>query len=124
MPWEQLLQATSCRTFQLLLNSVAAHGLLLLAQRRLVPFEAVQWRVERAIRERGEPGDAHVDADGARRLRHWLLNLALSLDAGIPLAAQLADGVVPHRAKHVPAVAVAQPAQLGQEQAAVGLIQP
>src|SRR5690606_19382819 len=44
---------------------LAAHGLLRFAQCSLVPLEAVEWCVKRAVRERGEAGDSHVDADCA-----------------------------------------------------------
>jgi hypothetical protein len=61
-----------------------------------VPLEAVERRVERAIRERGKAGNAHVDADRTA-LRDGLLDFALGLDADEPLAARLADGDVLHR---------------------------
>jgi len=87
-----------------------------------VSLEAVERRVERAIRERGEPCNAHVDADCAT-LRDGLLNLAFSLDAHEPFAARLAHGDVLHRAQRLTAVAVAQPAELGQEDSGIGLIE-
>ncbi|VDY07274.1 protein of unknown function [Thiomonas sp. Sup16B3] len=100
----------------------AAHRLLRFAQPHLMPLEAAQRRVERAVRERGEPGNAHVDADRAA-LRDGLLDLALGLDRHKPFAARLADGDIPHRAQHIPAEANSQPAELGQEQAVVALIE-
>ena len=51
-----------------------------------------------------------------------LFDLVPGLDADEPLATRQAHGDVLHRAQHVPAVAVAQPAKLGQEYAAVALI--
>ncbi len=86
-------------------------------------LEAVERRVVRAVRERGEPGNAHVDAHCRGGLWHGLLHLTLGLDAHEPLAARLADGDVLHRTQHGPAMAVAQPAQLGQEDATVTLIE-
>ena len=101
---------------------LAAHRLLRLAQGRFVPLEAVEWRVERAIRERGETGYAHVDANGSA-VKNGLLDLALGLNRHGPLAAGLTYGDVLHRTPYVPAVAVANPAELGQKQAAVALIE-
>lgn len=43
----------------------AAHGLLRFAQRGFVPPETFERRDVRPVRERGETGYAHVDADGA-----------------------------------------------------------
>lgn len=100
----------------------AAHGLLRLAQGRFVPLEAVEGRVEAAVRERGEPSNAQVDADCAA-LWDGPLNLALGLDAHEPLAARLADGDVLDRSQHLAAVAVTQPTELGQEEAAARLIE-
>ncbi len=54
---------------------------------------------------------------------HGSFNFPLGLDAHEPLAARLAHRNVLHRAQYLTAVAVAQPAQLGQEQAAVGLVE-
>ncbi len=42
----------------------AAHRLLRFAQSCFMLFEAVERRVERAVRERGKPRNAHVDANG------------------------------------------------------------
>lgn len=101
---------------------LAAHRLLRLAQSSLMPFEAVERGVERAVRERGKSRHAHVDTDRPA-LRDGLLKLALCLDAHEPLATRLADGDVFHRTQHLAAVAVTQPAELGQKQAIVGLIE-
>jgi len=87
-----------------------------------MPLEAVERQVERAIREGGEPRHPHVDANCAA-IWDGLLDFALRLDAHVPLAARLAHSDVLHRAEHGPAVVVAQPAELGQEQAAVCLIE-
>ncbi len=84
---------------------LSAHGLQRAAQRLFVPPKAVERRVKRPIRERGKAGYAHIDADGARGLRHF----PLSLDAYEPLAARLAHGDVLHRAEHVAAVTGANP---------------
>ena len=100
----------------------AAHGLLRLAQRGLVSLEAVERCVERAIRQCGEPGNTHIDTDRAALLNRRL-NFAFGLDTHEPLAARLAHGDVLHRPQYVPAVAIALPAELGQEQAVVGLVE-
>jgi putative transposase len=101
---------------------LATHRLLLLAQGCFVPLEAVERGNERAVRESGESGNAHVDTDRAT-LRHGLLDLARGLDAHEPFAAPMAHGDVFHPAQRLPAVAVAQPAELGQQDAVVVLLQ-
>ena len=65
---------------------LATHRLLRLAQGRFMPLEAAQRRVERAIRERGEPGNPQVDPD-CTALWDRRLNRAFGLDAHKPLAA-------------------------------------
>src|SRR5690606_11130244 len=77
----------------------AAHGLLRFAQGRFMPLEAVERRVERAVRECGEAGHAHVDTHCRGSLRHGLLNFALGLDAYEPLAARLAHGDISYFAQ-------------------------
>src|SRR5690554_7180183 len=60
---------------------LAAHGLLRLAQRRLVLSETVERCQVAAIGERGEPRHAQVDAHGtAGRRRHHDLTLGLDRD--------------------------------------------
>src|SRR5882757_3451739 len=88
-----------------------------------MPLETVERGVKGTVRERGEPGHAQVDADRAAA-RQVLLNLSLCLDAHKPLATPENDGDVLHRAEHLAAVAVAQPTELGQEQARVHLVEP
>ena len=100
----------------------AAQTLLRFAQGGFMTLEAVDRCVERAVRQGGESRNAHVDAD-CPALRDGLLNLAFGLDAREPFAARLAHSDALHRAQHLAAVAVAQPAELGQEHAAVGLIE-
>lgn len=118
-----LLDAGLCLLPVVAEPGLSAHGLLRAAQRLFVLPEAVERRVKRPIRERGKAGYANIDADGARGLRHGLRHFPLTLDAYEPLAARLAHGDILHRAEHVAAVAVAQPAQFGQGQAVVGLIE-
>lgn len=101
----------------------AAHGLLRFAQGRFMPLEAVERRVERAVRECGEADHAHVDTHCCGGLRHGLLNFALGLDAYEPLAARLAHGDISDCAQHLATIAVAQPSQLGQEDTTVALIE-
>tara|TARA_R110001583_G_scaffold28481_2_gene101011 strand:+ start:8035 stop:8805 length:771 start_codon:yes stop_codon:yes gene_type:complete len=101
-------------------SGFADYRLLRLAQRDFVPLEAVEWRVERAVRQRSETG--HVDADRTA-VGDRLYNLALGLDADETLATQLADADVSHLTRHVLAVAIAQPAEFWQENAEIGLIE-
>src|SRR5690625_4716529 len=93
------------------------------AQGRFMPLEAVERRVERAVRECGEADHAHVDTHCCGGLRHGLLNFALGLDAYEPLAARLAHGDISDCTQHLATIAVAQPSQLGQEDTTVALIE-
>src|SRR4051812_48783082 len=88
-----------------------------------MPLETVEGGVKATVRERGKPHHAQVDADRAAAPQR-LLNLSLSLDAHEPLATRENDSDVLHRAEHRAAVAIAQPTELGQEQARVHLIEP
>lgn len=101
---------------------LAAHGALRLGQRLLVALEAVEGREDGAIAQGGEAHDAEVDTD-RRTLVEGDLDLALGLDRGEPFAVGLADRDVLRGAQHLAAVAVAQPAELGQEQAAIRLVE-
>ena len=108
---------------------LSTHRLLCFAQSNFVPFEAVergkmifvvelrQWSVEG-----GESTHTHVDAY-CIALRDGLRRFPLGLDRHEPLAAGQADGDVLHRTDYFPAVAVAQPTELGQERAPVVLIE-
>ena len=102
---------------------LAAQCLLCLAQSHLVPLEAIERRIERAVRERGKPGNAHVDAD-CTAIWDRLLDLALGLDRHEPLATRLADSDVLHRTQHFTAEANPHSAELGQEEAIIMLFQP
>ena len=102
---------------------LAAHRPLVPRKTHLALPEAVQRCQERAVAERGKAGDAHVDPDGADGARDRLRNLTLGLDRDEPLAAAAGHGDIAHRAERIPAVAVAQPAELGQEDAAIALIE-
>lgn len=86
-----------------------------------MPPDAIERFAVAAIKERGKPGNGHVDAN-CTPLRHALLHLALSLDRHTPFAAGLALGDIPHRSQSLPAIAIAQPAEFGQKQAVMGLV--
>jgi len=96
----------------------AAQGLLRFAERACVPPEAVERSVDRAVRKRGEPHHAQVDADRAAS-RQGPLNLSLGLNTHEPFATGQTDGEALDLPEHGAAVTVAQPAELGQEQATV-----
>ena len=76
-----------------------------------------------AIGQRGKAGNPDVDTDDASGRMHRLRNLALSLDAHKPLTAAGRHGDVFGCAEDIPAVAIANPAEFRQEDAAVGLIE-
>jgi len=102
---------------------LAAHATLVARQALLVFLEAVERRDEAAVAHRGEAGDADIDADGRRRRGQWLFDLALRLNRREPLAARLAHGDIAYLAQHVAAVAVTQPAEFGEKEAVVTLIE-
>ncbi len=90
----------------------AAHGLPRLAQRPLMPPEAVlsgAWNVRpRAWRTGPRPYPRRRRSlKGADRIGHF----TLSLDGHKPLATRPADSDVLHVARHIPAVAIAQPVE-------------
>lgn len=84
-------------------------------------LEAIERSELRAIAERSEPGDAHVDADCTGGLRHRLLNLSLGLDADEPLAARQAYRAIAQHARHL--ARQPHPAQLGQKNPTIGQIE-
>src|SRR5690554_1824745 len=102
---------------------LAAHGLLRLAQRRLVLSETIEGRQEAAIGECGEPRHPQVDAHGTTGGRRHR-DLAFRLDRDEPSARRLADGDVLDRSQYLAALAEAQPAELGQIEATVALVEP
>jgi hypothetical protein len=101
---------------------LAAHSPLVLGQTLLVLFETIERGDEAAVRERSEAGNSHVDTDCTGCSGNGLLYFALSLDAGVPFAARLADGDVLGCAKDASAVAVPHPAELGEFDATIGLV--
>lgn len=64
--------------------ALAAHGPLRLEQGCFVPFKAVDRCVERAVREGGEAGNAHIDAD-CSTVGSRLRDLTFGLDRYEPL---------------------------------------
>ena len=107
-----------------------AAELLFVAHAPLVPgepyfllSEGVGWFDKAPIGQGREVGDAHVDADDAGGRMHRLFDFSLGLDRHEPFTARLAHRDIAQRAQHVPAEADPQPAQLGQEDSAVGLIE-
>ena len=105
---------------------LAGHLPLGLGQSVLVAGEGVAWfqhRFPLPIPEGGEAHHAEVDANrergGVQRHRHF----SLRLDRNVPVAGAQADRDVLEGAEHLPAVSVAQPAQLGQENPVVALVE-
>ena len=105
---------------------LAGHLPLGLGQSVLVAGEGVEWfqhRFPLPIPEGGEAHHAEVDANrergGVQRHRHF----SLRLDRNVPVAGAQADRDVLEGAEHLPAVSVAQPAQLGQENPVVALVE-
>ena len=97
--------------------------LLRFPQRNLVSAKTVQRCMERAVGEGGEPHDPHVDAH-VRAFREGKLDVAFGLNGYVPLVARATDRDVPDRSQHLSTVAIRQPAELGQEDAPIGLVQP
>jgi hypothetical protein len=91
----------------------ARHRPLIPGKTFLMFPEAVERLDVVAIAQSGKAGDTHIDADNVCRRMHWWFNLALGLDRHEPFAAVNRYGDVLDRAKNAPAVAVANPSQLG-----------
>jgi len=104
-------------------RDLPTQGPLISGEAGVLQFETVDWLKNRSIGERGEAGDPHVDSDDGLCWVNGLLDFPLSLDTGVPFPASAGDGDVLRGAQDIPAVAVAQPAQLGQKHAAVGLVE-
>ncbi len=104
---------------------LAAQTLLCLAQGFFVLFEAGERSEKRAIRKGGKAGNTQINADrsllsaGMNRFR----NFPFRLDGDEPPVAGQVHRDVLYFALNFPALAVAQPAQFGQENPAVRLIQ-
>ena len=91
----------------------AAHLLLRLAQGSSRSLETVERG--KAANPRSMPTAPPCGRGGS--------NVALGLDRYEPLPADLAYGDLLHRAQNLAALSVAQPAELGQKKATVGLIE-
>ena len=98
------------------------HDPLVAGKACVVLLEAIDRLEYRAIRQRGEAGDAHIDADHGAGGMHGRFDFPLGLDRHVPAASRLADGDILGCAENVPAVAVADPAQLRQEDPTVDRI--
>lgn len=101
---------------------LARHGPLIPSQPLFMRPEAMQRFDERSIAQGSKAGNAHVDADDTGGRMHRLFDFAHGLDRGVPLARHTGHRDVLGLAQNSPAVAVADPAQLRQEDATVGLI--
>ena len=86
-------------------------------------LETVERRDIALVAQGGKPGNADIDADSRSRRGHSLLDFTLRLNRHEPRAARLAHGGVAQFAENIPAVAVANPAQLGKKEAVVSLIE-
>ena len=84
--------------------------------------KTVERCIARAIGERGELDDPHVDANV---VSCWYGNIhvAFGLNGHVPLVVRATDRDVLDRSQHLPTVAITHPAELGQEDAPVVLIQ-
>ncbi len=101
----------------------AAHAPLVAGKALFMALETIERRDEIAIAEGGETGNADINADQHLLPRNGRFNFFFCLNGHEPLATALADGGVLDRSNDFAAVAIAQPTQLGQEDAAVALIE-
>lgn len=101
----------------------ARHRLLGASEALLVCLETVPRCDRTTVRQGGKARNAQVNADASRSRMQLRIDLALSLDENELLSARLAHHHILWRAEHLAAIAVAQPAQLGQQDATVGPIQ-
>ena len=102
---------------------LARHPALVAREAYLVTLEAGQRCQKRAIAQGGKPGYPHIDAHRRDGHRHRNRYLALSLDRDIPAPCTLAYRGVAQLAQHRATQAQAHPAQLGQKDAGIGLVQ-
>ena len=102
---------------------LARHRPLVAREALLVFLETVQWGDRTTVRQGGKARNAEVNADGSRCRMQRRVHFPLSLDGNEPFPARLAHRHILWRAEHLAAIAVAQPAELGQEDAAIDLIQ-
>lgn len=101
----------------------ARHRLLGASEALLVCLETVPRCDRTTVRQGGKARNAQVNADASRRWMQRRVDFALGLDENEPLSARLAHHHLLWRAEHLAAIAVAQPAQFGQQDATVGPIQ-
>ena len=107
---------------------LVCHASLVFGELGLLDFKAVERGNIAAIRERGETGYAQVNTNASAALstssrsRHRLFHFPLGLDADVPLAAFAGNGNIAQFPQRLTAVAVAYPAQFGQENTAVPLV--
>lgn len=101
----------------------AAHGALIPREPLCMAFACIHRGNDLAGGQSGEVRHAHVHTDDAGGRMRRILNCTFGLDAHEPFAAVGRYGDVPYRTQRLPAVAVAQPAELGQKDAAVALIE-
>ena len=107
---------------------LVCHASLVFGELGLLDFKAVERGNIAAIRERGETGYAQVNTNASAALstssrsRHRLFHFPLGLDADVPLAAFAGNGDIAQFPQRLTAVAVAYPAQFGQENTVVTLV--
>ena len=86
-------------------------------------FKAVERCNVTAVRKCGKPCYTKVDTDGCCSLRGWQFYFPPSLDANKPLAVFAGNRNISEFTQDIAAVAVAYPAQFGQENPAVVLVE-
>ena len=119
----QLLDTTFCLLPVGAEFGFAAQAPLQERQALLMLPVATNWRVRSSVRARSEGRYPDIDSRYRARGMTRRFNFPFGLDAHKPLAAPSGYRDVFDLAQYCPAVAVAQPAELGQEQAGVGLIE-
>lgn len=101
---------------------LSRHVTLGFGQRLLMDSETMERSDVAPVTHRRKTCNAQINTNRTRGLCDRRCHLAFRLNRHEPLAAIGRYGDVLGLANNVPAVAVAEPAQLGQEQAAVGLV--
>jgi hypothetical protein len=102
--------------------NLAAPTPLIVRQAFLMLLETIERRNEAAIAERGKVGNADVDANTGSGYRDRRFDFSFGLNRHQPFSAVRGDGDVLGRAKHVPALSSANPAQLREFDSTVRLI--
>lgn len=99
------------------------HASLVLGQSLFVFFECAERFDVCAVGQCCKTGDPDIDADDGGGRVDRLFDFTFGQDRDEPLTTRLAHRDAAQGAEHIPAIAVSHPTELGQEDAAVALVE-